>query len=1540
MVVADFNGDGKRDVAVANFKDSKVSVLFGNGDGTLQTAVHYPVGVGPESLVAIDPNNSGHADLVSANGNGGLSPKGSDVTVLRNLKADDGSAPDSIVVMNTSGNPTSTYGDSVTFLATLTGDGSKTPFTGTVEFTDNSAQFDPQCNAVTPQPTGDPNVYTATCMTVLLQANPKGSPITATLKGDPYYQGNTSPPITQTVNLATPGFMKIMQPPAITYGTSSITLSGQILAGTAGGGSVYPPMGETVTITIQGQPAQTPTINDNTGDFSVNYPTGAINVVGSPYTITYHYAGDSNFNPAPDNNGTTLTVTPATPTFSVTQPAPITYGTPSITLTGKLCVTGSSPPVCPPLNDQVTITIQGQPAQTTTINDNTGDFSVTYPTGTISVTGSPYTIKYSYAGDNNNFGAAKDDTSTSLTVNPATPKFSVTQPAPITYGTSSITLSGAICVTGGACPPAGEQVTITIKGQLPQTAMIGANGAFSASIDTHALDVSGSPYQIEYDYNLNGADHNFNSATDTSTSLTVNPATPAFSGLSSPTITYGTSFVTLKGNLCVAGSSPPVCPPVNDQVTVTIQGQPPQMTTINDNTGDFTVNMYPTSTLAAGSYPIQYSFAGDGKNFNAAPDGSGTLTVSPATPTFSVTQPAPIPYGTASITLTGTICVAGSSPPVCPPAPEQITITINNVALPVTLGANGAFSTPFDTHAIPVSVSPYTITYTYNNGSDQNFGSATDTSTSLTVSQATTTTSAPSCNPPSSNFGVQVTCSVTITPQIGGIPTGMVNYTVNGTVIPECTGLKLNNGQAPNCVTSNLPVGNPVGTADTIVATYSGDSNFQTSNGSSQYTVNPAATATALSANPPYPPGSSYQQPVNFTAVVTVTSGGNGIPSGTVTFTDGATVICNQVGLVQVVGGSAATCTVASLSVGSHTITSTYNPNNNNLSTSNGSINPYIVSKANTTISPFISTQNPSVFMQPVSFAATVMPAFPGGATPSGTMEFTDNGKDISGCGSVMLSNGQAQCPTLTNLSVGQHTIGAKYSGDGNYLASPVGTLTQVVDKANTTTTLVSEINPSDVNQFVLFTATISGQYGGAPSGQVTFTSNGKSIDCPQPVKLVSQQATCNTQKLGVGTNTIIAMYDPHGDPSFNSSDNSKNPLQQVVGPTPTTTTVLTSLNPSVSEQTVTFTITITPQFHNSTSPGGSVDITDTTTNPATAVPGCTGLPVTNGQAACSTVALQSGVRSLSVNYNGDPSFQPSATGLTQTVQDFSPSVTADPGVTPGVVSVEQGFTNTSQIFSPQNITYSVAPLYGYSNTLALTCNVTPVGPGCSFASNPISFVGGMATTTVAIDASKSPPVGTYTVTVTAMDATGLTLAHSTTFTVLITNTVAAISITPGSAGSQTTVSFVAPVPTNVTFSCAQILPAIQGISCSFSPGMTTLNPNSPTSVQVTVTAATVAARLNTPNRILAALWLGIPAVVMIGSLPFGGLSRKKLLQWLGLMLVVIALLQGIGCGGGFVRPPTLATPGGSYNLLVEGKDSNNVVQTSAVIPVNILSAQ
>jgi hypothetical protein len=66
---ADFNGDGKGDLAAQNFSSNSVSVRLGNGDGSFQAKPDVTVGSGPTSVTSADFNGDGKADLAVSNQN-------------------------------------------------------------------------------------------------------------------------------------------------------------------------------------------------------------------------------------------------------------------------------------------------------------------------------------------------------------------------------------------------------------------------------------------------------------------------------------------------------------------------------------------------------------------------------------------------------------------------------------------------------------------------------------------------------------------------------------------------------------------------------------------------------------------------------------------------------------------------------------------------------------------------------------------------------------------------------------------------------------------------------------------------------------------------------------------------------------------------------------------------------------------------------------------------------------------------------------------------------------------------------------------------------------------------------------------------------------------------------------------------------------------------------------------------------------------------------------------------------------------------------
>ncbi len=115
---------------------------------------------------------------------------------------------------------------------------------------------------------------------------------------------------------------------SIVYGTSTVTLSGSVSAG-----GLFPPAGETITVTANGATA-TATLGV-TGDFVAVLDTHAFAAAPStPYAVTYSYAGDADFTASNDAT-TAITVTPRA--ASVTpNAAQKTYGAPDPVFDGVL----------------------------------------------------------------------------------------------------------------------------------------------------------------------------------------------------------------------------------------------------------------------------------------------------------------------------------------------------------------------------------------------------------------------------------------------------------------------------------------------------------------------------------------------------------------------------------------------------------------------------------------------------------------------------------------------------------------------------------------------------------------------------------------------------------------------------------------------------------------------------------------------------------------------------------------------------------------------------------------------------------------------------------------------------------------------------------------------------------------------------------------------------------------------------------------------------------------------------------------------------
>src|SRR5207248_9060778 len=104
--------------------------------------------------------------------------------------------------------------------------------------------------------------------------------------------------------------------------------------------------------------------------------------------------------------------------------------------------------------------------------------------------------------------------------------------------------------------------------------------------------------------------------------------------------------------------------------------------------------------------------------------------------------------------------------------------------------------------------------------------------------------------------------------------------------------------------------------------------------------------------------------------------------------------------------------------------------------------------------------------------------------TPTGNVTFAHTATATTLASNVALYGaGQAISGPFTNLTVATHNIVANYSDGITFDVTTSPPTGQVVNKANTATVLVSSVNPTTFNQSTTFTATVTGTFGGTPTG-------------------------------------------------------------------------------------------------------------------------------------------------------------------------------------------------------------------------------------------------------------------------------------------------------------------------------------------------------------------------------------------------------------------------------------------------------------------------
>jgi sugar lactone lactonase YvrE len=610
-----------------------------------------------------------------------------------------------------------------------------------------------------------------------------------------------------------------------------------------------------------------------------------------------------------------------------------------------------------------------------------------------------------------------------------------------------------------------------------------------------------------------------------------------------------------------------------------------------------------TSALTLGSHSITANYSGDDNN--AASVSAPLIQVVKQTPLLTLSATPNPSIVSASVAL----AVTATAPTGIPTG--AVTFYDGNTALnSATLSAAGtaAFST--------ATLTPGTHSLTVHYPGDTSNAAAVSNIVSQVVQQASTSITLYSSNA-TALAGTTVTFTGIVFSTAGPTPTGTVSFQ-SGTTTLGSTAVD-GTGKAVLSLSTLAP-----GTY-TVIATYSGDGNDQTSVSLPLLeTIQQIPTASTLAPDVnPIAAGAT----LNLTATVTGATPGGGALTGRVSFREGSI----SYGSAQLNTSGVATLSLNTLPAGSHSLVAHFGGDTNYAVSVSSALVEVVQSTGSATA---LSSPSATTFAgEPATFTATVTSST---ATPTGNVVFADSGVSI---GQAQLNAQGVASFTTSLLTVGSHSVTAAYAGDGSYTASTSAALPHTIALATTGLSLAAPNGTVEAGKAFALSATLTNN-GFPPTGALTLRDGSTTIG----TQTVAADGTFTfpAVALSVGTHPLTAFYAGDTD---NASATSPL-LNVVVVLAPTSTGLSTSASPASAGQNVTFTASVSSDSPN---PTGTVNFLDGTTPLGSSTLGA------NGSTSLSTNTLAVGPHSITAAYLGDANHATSTSSvLTQQIVQVS----------------------------------------------------------------------------------------------------------------------------------------------------------------------------------------------------------------------------------------------------------------------------------------------